>query len=392
MLAPLGTPSAARSAAGASLRVPETRRARLLHVVHELDYGGLERLVGAMVRLIDRTRFECHILTLSRFGRLAEGLEQYAELHRCQSIARLSMIWPRHLVRTMRAIAPDVVHTHSGVWYKASLAARHAGVPLLVHTDHGRHLPDPWRARWLDGMAARRTDAVVAVSDALAQQLVATVVPPATRVRVIVNGVDTDLFRPQPVNGSFRRALGLRDGAAVIGSVGRFAPVKGYDVMIEAFALLHAAWREGPPPHLVLVGDGSQHANLAALIEQRHLGDAVRLAGWQRDVERVYPQFDVFTLSSRSEGTPLGLLEAMSAAVCPVVTDVGGSAAVLGEGLRHRLVPSENPAALAAAWRDALADPERRRRDAGMARARVEQTFALRATVREYERIYLREV
>ena len=129
MLAPLGTPSAARSAAGASLRVPETRRARLLHVVHELDYGGLERLVGAMVRLIDRTRFECHILTLSRFGRLAEGLEQYAELHRCQSIARLSMIWPRHLVRTMRAIAPDVVHTHSGVWYKASLAARHAGGP-----------------------------------------------------------------------------------------------------------------------------------------------------------------------------------------------------------------------------------------------------------------------
>jgi glycosyltransferase involved in cell wall biosynthesis len=266
-------------------------------------------------------------------------------------------------------------------------------VPLLVHTDHGRHLPDPWWARSLDAMAARRTDVVVAVSDALARQLAATVVPRGTRVRVIVNGVDTERFRPQPtpLNGSLRRTLGLPEGAPVIGSVGRFAPVKGYDVMIEAFALLCAGWRERPLPRLVLVGDGVERVRLAALIDQRALGDAVRLAGWQRDVEQVYPVFDVFTLSSRSEGTPLGLLEAMSTGVCPVVTDVGGSAAVLGEGLRHRLVPPEDPRALAAAWRDALADPERRCRDATAARARVEQAFALHATIRAYERIYLRE-
>jgi len=152
------------------------QRLKVLHVVHDLDYGGLERLVGAIVRLIDRARFESHILTLSGFGRFAQGLESVAELHRFKAIPRLSMLWPVGLARRIRAIAPDVVHTHCGVWYKASLAARHAGVPRLVHTEHGRHYPDSWVARFRDGLAARRTDVVVAVSDALRGQLARAVV------------------------------------------------------------------------------------------------------------------------------------------------------------------------------------------------------------------------
>src|SRR5438132_6170815 len=129
------------------------RRLRVLHVVHELHYGGLECLVAEMVRLIDHDRFESHILTLSNFGRFADGLEPFAQLHRFRSVPRLSMLWPRGLIRKIRAIAPDVAHIH-GAWYKASLAARHAHVPRLVYTEWGRHHPDPWIARFLDGLAA----------------------------------------------------------------------------------------------------------------------------------------------------------------------------------------------------------------------------------------------
>jgi glycosyltransferase involved in cell wall biosynthesis len=99
--------------------------------------------------------------------------------------------------------------------------------------------------------------------------------------------------------------------------------------------------------------------------------------------------FDVFTLSSWSEGTSLGLLEAMSSGVCPIVTDVGGSPAVLGERLYHRLVPPGDAMALATAWRDALAHPARRASDGAVARARVQEAFALETMVREYERIYV---
>ncbi len=365
-----------------------TRRLKVLHVVHRLDVGGLERLVGAIVRLIDRDRFESHILTLSEFGRMAEGLEAHARLHQFASVPHLSMVWPRGLIRTIRAIAPDVVHTHSGVWYKASLAARRAAVPRLVHTDHGRYHPDPWKARLLDGLAARRTDVVVAVSDALGRQMVETVVPRSSQVRVVVNGVDTTRYRPRTVNGVLRAGLCLPPRGPVIGSIGRLDAIKAYDVMIQAFARLQADGREEPAPTLVLIGDGPERARLAALIERESLEGKVRLAGWRNDVEQVYPLFDVFTLSSWSEGTSLGLLEAMSSGVCPVVTDVGGSPAVLGERLRHRLVPPGDPRALAAAWREALAHPARRAGDGAVARARVQEAFALETMVREYERIY----
>jgi glycosyltransferase involved in cell wall biosynthesis len=366
-----------------------TRPLRILHVVHKLDYGGLERLVAALVRRLPPDRFESHILTLSEFGRFAEGLGTHARLHRERSVPHLSMLWPRGLTRAIRAVAPDVVHTHSGVWYKASLAARRAGVPRLVHTDHGRPYPDLPAGRLLDGLAARRTDVVVAVSEALRRQMTDTLIPRPTGIEVIVNGIDTTRFQPHAVNG-MRRELGLPPGAPVVGSIGRLDPIKAYDVMLQAFAQLRAGWSDaaGPPPYFVLVGDGPERDRLNALIERCGLRDTARLVGWRKDVEDVYPVFDVFTLSSWSEGTSLGLLEAMSSGVCPVVTDVGGSPATLGESLRHRLVPPGDPAALAAAWREALGDGPRRMRDAAAARQRVERAFGVDAMVRAYERVY----
>src|SRR5256885_17108204 len=114
---------------------------------------------------------------MSGFGRLAEGLKADAQLQRFRPAPHVSMLWPVGLIRKIRAIAPDVVHSHSGVWYKTSLAARRARVPRLVHTDHGRQYPDPWTARFLDRMAARRTDVVVAGFGGVARRNVARVVP-----------------------------------------------------------------------------------------------------------------------------------------------------------------------------------------------------------------------
>jgi len=367
------------------------RPLRVLHVVHELDFGGLEGLVGAIVRLIDRRRFDSHVLTMSRFGRMAEGLDAFAQLHQVTSIPHLSMLWPRSAIRQIRAVAPDVVHTHSGVWYKGSLAARHAGVPRLIHTDHGRHHPDPLSARVLDGLAARRTDVIVAVSEALGHQMADTLLAERSRIRVVLNGVDLTRFRPRPASSALRAELGVPAHVPIIGSVGRLDPIKAYDLMIGAFARLRAQWSDGPAPALVLVGDGPERARLAALIALLGLGASVRLAGWRRDVEHVYPLFDVFTLASRSEGTSLGLLEAMGTGVCPVVTDVGGSGAVLGADLRHRLVPAGDRAALAHAWREALTHPDLCKADGASARARVEREFSLERMVREYEGIYAAE-
>jgi glycosyltransferase involved in cell wall biosynthesis len=117
----------------------------------------------------------------------------------------------------------------------------------------------------------------------------------------------------------------------------------------------------------------------------------VRWLGWRDDIAHLHEAFTLFTMSSRSEGTSISLLEAMSAGLCPVVTDVGGNAAVLGDDLRHRLVPPCDPDALASAWLAALRDADARENDGRAARARVVSAFTLEAMVRTYERLYRRE-
>jgi glycosyltransferase involved in cell wall biosynthesis len=353
-----------------------------------LNYGGMERLIADIVRCVDRRYFESHVLALQYLGRFAQGLDEFATLHLGDSLPRWSMLWPAPLMRQIQRIAPDVVHIHSGVWYKTSLAARRARVPLVIHTEHGRaHNESSW-SRFIDRLAARRTDVVVAVSDVLAQQLAASIVSEPGRIRVVRNGVDTGRYQPCSDDGALRAELGLAPGTPIIGSIGRLEPIKGYDVMIEALAQLRANWSGESAPVVVVGGDGSERARLRTLAESRGIDNAVHLLGWRDDIPCLHAAFTIFSMSSRSEGTSVSLLEAMSAGLCPVVTDVGGNAAILGGALRHRLVPADNPAALAEAWHDALTGCQRRTSDASSARARVVESFGLDAMVRQYEALY----
>lgn len=368
-------------------------RIRVLHVVQNLNYGGMERLLADIVRGTDRSRFDVHVLCLEYFGRFAEGLDRHATLHLLGPQPRYSILWPRTLIERIRAIQPDVVHSHSGVWFKTARAARAAGVPLIVHTDHGRAEPDPWRCRFFDARASRRTDVVVAVSEPLADYLRRKkIVAPRTPIRVILNGVDTTRFRPRPDDGGLRASLGLAPDTPIVGSIGRFEWDKGYDVVVEAFARLRVSWQApGPAPVLVLAGEGSERPDLERRIARHGLEGAVHLLGWRDDAETLLRAFSVFTLASRIEGTSISLLEAMSTGVRPVVTAVGGNPDVVGEALRHFLVPPDDPDALARAWAEVLADPERSRREGEAARIRVERHFSIQATVRAYERLYAGE-
>jgi len=364
---------------------------RVLHLVQNLNYGGMERLLFEMVRLADRDQFETHVMPLSYVGRFGDGMSEFASVRVASPMGRFSLLRPASLARDIAAIAPDVVHTHSGVWYKASLAARIAGVPWLIHTEHGRAVDDPWIARTLDGIASRRTDVVVAVSDAVGEILRREVSRRPDRVCVIRNGVDTELYRPLPDDGALRQELGLSSTGPIIGSIGRLEPIKGYEVMVDAFAELQRGWQSSAErPVLVIAGDGSERTALETRAEAAGCSSYIRWLGWTDDVQRLHRAFTVFTMSSHSEGTSISLLEAMSAGLCPVVTDVGGNAAVLGTALRHRLIPRANSTALCRAWIEALDQARAREVDARVARSRVTSEFTLEASVRSYERLYCR--
>lgn len=364
------------------------RRTRVLHIVSNVDYGGMQRVITEIARRTDSARFETHVLALHFLGHFAADLKGFATLHVASPMSKASMLRPVALARDIKAIAPDVVNTHSGTWYKGSLAARLARVPLQVYTDHGRQNPDPWAFRAQDRIASRRTDVVIAVSARLAEHLSSFVAHPS-RVRVLANGVDTTRYAPAEIAvTSLGRELGIAPGRQIIGSVGRLEPVKGYDVMIAAFARLVSTWSGSPQPALVLIGDGTERASLEQLARDLNVASDIHFLGWRSDIERCTNEFTIFTMSSHSEGTSMSLLEAMSCAVCPVVTDVGGNAAVLGDSLRHRLTPAADPDALASSWRNALEHAESRRQDSINARTRVVENFGLDAMVQQYEAIY----
>ena len=364
---------------------------RVTHVVHDLHGGGFESLIAAMTQRCAGSAVRVSAISLSGRegrvgGRIRPLLDQYLVLG---SGSPLSMLRPVALARAIRATRADVVHLHSGVWYKASLAARHAGVGGIVYTEHGREHLDPWLMRWLDRTASRRTDAVVAVSDRLARYLETVVGVAPRRILTIRNGVDTERFAPGPPPLELRRSLGIPDGALVVGSIGRLEKVKAYERLIAAVARMRSG-DHGLPVHGVIWGDGSERPALEAAVRDAGLAGVVRLPGWTESPALAHRLLDVFALSSHSEGTSVSLLESLSSGTAPVVMDVGGNADVLGPELAGQLVPAGDVDAFVAALAATLCDAERRRRAGELGRARVGARYGLDAMTAAYTGLYER--
>src|SRR5690348_2759963 len=153
---------------------PGRRPVRVLHIIQNLNYGGMERLLSDLIRHADTSVISPEVMALEYPGRFAAELHDRLAPPVQQSKA--SLLWPRNLSQAIRQRAPDVVHAHSGVWFKASRAARLAGVARVLYTEHGRKVPDSLLQRTLDRMASRRTESVIAVSEPVREYLTRHVV------------------------------------------------------------------------------------------------------------------------------------------------------------------------------------------------------------------------
>ncbi len=344
-------------------------------------------MVVDLVQGTDRGRFETSVLCLARRGQLADELPPN-QVYLAPAMKAGSMLIPLALTRTLGHLAPDLVHIHSGVWFKSARAAHRAGIAPVIFTDHGRTHPDPLAARWLDHAASRLTRRVVAVSEPLREYLERKVWVDPCKLSVIRNGVRPPAVADDSAPLSVREELGVPAGAVVVGSVGRLDTVKAYDVLIRAMGKVRANRDGGPPAVLVLVGDGPDRARLEQVIRDANLTDAVILTGWRSDASRLLGSFDLFVLSSDSEGTSVSLLEAMAAGVPPVATAVGGNPAVLGPLMKDQLVPPQDPAALASVIESSLRDLGRAARLRQLGPARVAAEFGLARMIGEYELLY----
>ncbi|HEY2806926.1 MAG TPA: glycosyltransferase [Gemmatimonadales bacterium] len=366
-----------------------SRKLRLTQIVFDLNGGGMETLVAEMAARWQGSDITMSVITLSgRVGRVGESVRRIVDqYHVLKLTPGLSMLAPIALVRAIRATRPDVVHLHSGAWYKGALAARLARVPRIIFTEHGREHDDPALVRWLDRRAGAWTSTVVAVSERLHEYLVRVVGISKERVVTVPNGVDTAIFTPGPASAEIKRSLGLPADALVLGSVGRLEPVKAYSRLVEAYAQLRGE-NHGPPLVLVIYGEGTDRPTVEATVDRLGLKDHVRLPGWTTSPADGYRLLDVFAMTSRSEGMSVSLMEAMSCGCCPVVTNVGSNAEVLGPELESQVIADGDGEALLRALREVLASKARRAELGGLARLHAEQAHSLSRMLADYERLY----
>ena len=353
---------------------------RVLHVVAPAPYGGLESVVTELTAGLAGRGMDVHVAAVVDGD--ADGHPFLGRLRvETHTVAAPGRAYLREVVAVdalRRRLRPDVVHTHG---YRADVlhgrAARSAGAPVAT-TVHG-FTGGGARNRVYEALqrrAFRRFDAVVAVSAPLAQRLCASV--DAHRLRTIPNAWtpgDPPLSRDEA-----RARLGIGPDAFVAGWVGRLSREKGADLLLDALPLL-------PGVTASFLGDGPESASLRARSGRLGIGERVRWHGAMPGAAALYAAFDVFVLSSRTEGTPMALFEAAAAGVPIVASRVGGVPYVFGER-EAQLVRPEDAGILAAAIESVRHAPVAAAHRARAARERLAGAFGPAPWLDAYESLY----
>ena len=357
------------------------------HLVLSLDLGGLERVVLELVREARESGRRADVVCLDRPGLLAPRVEDLGGRVRCiarRPGERLGTIG--RLKAALRELRPDVVHSHQiGALLYGGPAARAAGVPLTVHTEHGKHYSGRLRTRLVGRLAGRFAARFFCVSADIAAEALSSRIVPRRKVHVIPNGIETSRFLGGDDGGSLRRSLAIPPDVPVIGTVGRLGEIKRQDLLIRAFGRVRS---RKPDVHLLLVGDGPLREELGELATALGLDGSVHFAGYQPEPERYLRVMDVFALTSRSEGMPLAVLEAWATGIPVVATRVGGLPELIEEGRTGVLIEPDDEAGLAEALCDLVLDRDRARQLGEAGSRQVRSRFDSRVMASGYNLHY----
>lgn len=326
-----------------------------------------------------------------------EARERGVSVERVTTLGReirpLADLWSVYaLYRVMSDYRPHVVHTHtSKAGFVGRVAARLAGVPVIVHTYHGHvlrgyfgHLSTRIFLA-VERHLGKATRALVAVSEAVRADLVAFNVAPAHKIRVIPLGLDLSRLSGALPRGVLRGELGLPDGALVVGIVGRLAPIKDVGTFLRAAALVS---KRLPSARFVIAGDGPDRGALQADCARLGLAGVVHFLGWRRDLPALYGDLDVVVNCSLNEGTPVALIEALAAGRAVVATRVGGTPDLLRGERFGRLVEPRHPEALAEAIGSALENRVESLCRASRGREEVLTRYAIERLVDDVDGLY----
>jgi glycosyltransferase involved in cell wall biosynthesis len=355
-----------------------------MQVVHALCRGGSESLSRDLAVSFDPSWLRPSICALDSSGPLAEDLDRIGIPYHVMG-RRPGFDWRLvlKLHRLFRKTHVNIVQTHHLVpLVYAGPAARLAGA-RLVHVEHEHFTFTRPRARHLLKALAPLCHRFVVVGQEIKDFLVNEVGFRPSRITVIPNGVDLRRYSPE-VRGP-RELFGYSKEDRLIGHVARLEPVKDQTTLLHAFK---SVLTTHPNARLVIIGDGSLRSELETLSVDLGIGKRVDFLGLRQDVADLLPHTEFFALSSRNEGLPLSILEAMACARPVVSTAIGAIPAVVRHRITGLTVQPRDPAALAASFITLLEHPDEARRMGLAARRLIQEEYGLDQTTRRYEAVY----
>jgi len=368
------------------------RPLRVMHVFDRLDVGGTEKAVMKLVRGLEPGLFEHYICTLRGASATADEWATGVTVLQAGREGTVFQFNVLRLARVMRTVRPTIVHSRNWGGIEAVVAARLAGVPVAVHSEHGYELEMqsglPLRRRLLRHVVYRMASAVAAVTDELRDYHARQAWWSPGAINVLYNGIDGQAFSPQPqVRDAVRQRLGIPTVALVVGWVGRMVPLKDLTTLLKA---AEALVPETPNLHVILVGSGSELSRLQDYVASSpQLRGRVVFPGTVDCVADLLNAMDIFVLPTLMEGMSNTLLEALAVGLPVVATRVGGNPEVVAEGVCGYLFPPQDVPGLVSQLRTLLRDPQLRADFGRAARERALRHFSLEGMLRRYRDLYI---
>jgi glycosyltransferase involved in cell wall biosynthesis len=359
-----------------------------------MSSGGMENVVYNLAININKKKYDVKIFCTDYEGILVEkarraGIKVDILITGSKNI--IKNYWPSNLIYALRRFRPNIVHSHSGVWYKSAISSKILRIPVHIYTEHGLILPFSKKQKYIDKFSTMFTDKVVCVSKNWADYYKNRIGINKKKLIVINNGVDVKKYTPTWKNKNFsiRKKYNIAKDAIVLISVGSLKPIKGHKYLIKAFRKLVL---KNSNIYLWLLGDGRKIEEYKHYVYEKKIQEKIHFFGFTENVEDYLQEADIFILPSLSEGTSIALLEAMASGLAIVATKVGGNIEVLDNGNAGILINPSNEMEIFSAIEKYIHNQELRKRNGINALMRVNSVYTCEGVAHNYENLYLRQM
>ena len=349
----------------------------IVHLIHRLDIGGLERVMFNCINQMQNENFKHVVVSLTDANDFAQADNNIIDVFCLGKKQGSDFGIHFKLFKLLKTLKPQILHTYNLPTIEYHPIAWLAGVKGHIHAEHGRDIGDPQglnkKHNFLRKLMSYFIQSYVCVSEDLHHWLINVVGISHKKTLLIQNGINTDRFNlTKTVSDRLRLTI-----------VARISPVKDHQNLLNAFVLLKQQLGEKNMPLLTIVGDGDQRVELEKFCHDQALSTVIFL-GARDDIEEILADTDVFVLSSIAEGIPMTILEAMSAKTPVVATRVGGIPEVVVDGKEGFLVEKSNPIALASALNNYIEQPNLVKEHGSHARDKVLNDFNEKYMVQAY--------